>query len=34
MYLQLEEAGLIVGTQEWEELQQKRSGLQEQDTEQ
>lgn len=34
MYLQLEEAGLIVGTQEWEELQEKRSGLWQQDTEQ
>lgn len=34
MYLQLEEAGLIVGTQEWEELQEKRSGLRQQDTEQ
>ncbi len=35
MYLQLEEAGLITGTQEWEEREkEKRSGLREQDTEQ
>lgn len=35
MYLQFEEAGLIVGTQEWAEREkEKRSGLLEQDTEQ
>lgn len=35
MYLQLEETGLISGTQEWEEREnEKRSGLREQDTEQ
>jgi hypothetical protein len=35
MYLQFEEAGLIVGTPEWEEREkEKRSGLREQDTEQ
>lgn len=35
MYLQLEEAGLIAGTPEWEEREtEKRSGLREQDTEQ
>lgn len=34
MYLELEESGLIVGTQEWEERQKERSGLREQDTEQ
>lgn len=35
MYLQLEEFGLITGTQEWEEREkEKRSGLWGQDTEQ
>ncbi|WP_337659231.1 hypothetical protein [Eisenbergiella tayi] len=34
MYLELEESGLIVGTQKWEERQKKRSGLREQVPEQ
>ena len=35
MYLQFEEAGLIVGTKEWEEREkEKRSGLREQEPEQ